>query len=59
MSILNIAMQGVGLAREQMSDETEQQLAGCSSMKQIIAQAHRAPVIEKKCWIQLPKLKCF
>ena len=38
MSILNIAMQGVGLAREKMPDETEQQLADCSSMKQIRAQ---------------------
>ena len=45
MSISNIAMQGVGLAREKMSNETEQQLADCSSMKQIRAQADCAPGI--------------
>ena len=57
MSILNIAMQGVGLAKEKMSDETEQQLGDCSSMKQIRAQANRAPGIREEVLDSVAQVK--
>ena len=57
MSILNIAIQGVRLAREKMSDQTEQQLLDCSSMKQIRAQANRAPGIREEVLDSVAQVK--
>ena len=51
MSILNIAMQGVGLAREKMSDKTEQQLTDCK------AQADCAPGIREEVLYSVAKVK--